>query len=179
MRFRLLCALTAALLAFSVDGCVSQNTRADRHSDVKPATKRNPAPNFEVKDANGQAFHLADYKGKVVLLNFWATWCGPCKVEIPWFIEFEKNYKDRGFAVLGVSLDDDGWEVVKPYIEARKVNYRVALGSIDIERLYGGGEGIQSLPTSFIIDRDGKVASVHVGLISKSDYQNELEELLH
>lgn len=179
MRFRVMCALTAALLALSIGGCVSQNFRDEIQIEVKPASKRNPAPDFEVKDANGQAFHLADYKGKVVLLNFWATWCGPCKVEIPWFIEFEKNYKDRGFAVVGVSLDDDGWDAVKPYIESRKMNYRVALGSMQIERLYGGGEGIQSLPTSFVIDRDGKIADVHVGLISRNDYQNELEELLH
>ena len=168
MRFRLMCALAAVLLALSVESCVSQNFREDMQSEVKPASKRNTAPDFEVKDSNGQSFRVADYKGKVVLLNFWATWCGPCKVEIPWFIEFEKTYKDRGFAVLGVSLDDDGWEAVKPYLAARRVNYRVALGNMDI----------QSLPTSFIIDRDGKIAGVHVGLISKSNYQNEIEELL-
>ena len=178
MRFRLMCAMAAVLLALSVDGCMSQNTRADSRRDLKPASKRNPAPDFEVKDANGQAFHLADYKGKVVLLNFWATWCGPCKVEIPWFTDFERNYKNRGFAVVGISLDDDGWEAVKPFVARRNVNYRVALGNMQIERLYGGGEGIESLPTSFIIDREGKVADVHVGLVSKSDYQNELEELL-
>jgi len=179
MRFRLLCALTAVLLGLSAEGCVSQNFRDDVQIATKPAAKRNPAPDFEVKDANGQSFRLADYKGKVVLLNFWATWCGPCKVEIPWFIDFERNYKDRGFAVVGISLDDDGWEAVKPYLERRRMNYRVALGNMDIERLYGGGTGIESFPTSFIIDRDGRVADVHVGLISKSEYQNELEELLH
>jgi peroxiredoxin len=178
MRFRLLCALTAALIAMSVDGCVSQNTVAEGRSSVKAAAKRNPAPDFEAKDANGQSFRLADYKGKVVLLNFWATWCGPCKVEIPWFIDFERNYKDRGFAVVGISLDEDGWDAVKPYIDTRKMNYRVALGNTQIERLYAGGTGIESLPTTFIIDRDGKVANVHIGLVSKSDYQNELEELL-
>ena len=178
MRFRLLCALTAILLGLSVEGCVSQNVRDASGSTLKPASKRNPAPDFEVKDANGQTFHLADYKGKVVLLNFWATWCGPCKVEIPWFMDFERNYKDHGFAVVGISLDDDGWEVVKPFVASRRMNYRVALGNMQIERLYGGGDGIQSVPTSFIIDREGKVSGVHVGLVSKSDYQNELEELL-
>lgn len=178
MKFRLLCALTAVLLGLSAAGCMSQNTRAEGRSSVKPPAKRNAAPDFEVKDANGQSFHLADYKGKVVLLNFWATWCGPCKIEIPWFIDFEKSYKDRGFAVVGISLDEDGWDAVKPYIDTRKMNYRVALGSPLLEQLYGGGDGIQSLPTSFIIDRDGKVADVHIGLISKNDYQNELEELL-
>lgn len=178
MRFRLLSVLTAALLGLSLDGCFSQNTRADSGSSVRPASKRQVAPDFEVKDANGQAFHLADYRGKVVLLNFWATWCGPCKIEIPWFMDFERNYKSRGFAVVGVSLDDDGWEAVRPYLARRQVNYRVALGNLQIEQLYGGSSGIESLPTSFLIDRDGKVAGVHIGLISKSDYQNELEELL-
>ena len=80
--------------------------------------------------------------------------------------------------MVGISLDDDGWDAVKPYLESRKMNYRVALGNMDIERLYGGGEGIESLPTSFIIDREGKIADVHVGLISRRDYQNELEDVL-
>ena len=92
---------------------------------VKPDKDRKTAPEFALKDSNGQTVHLADYKGKVVLLDFWATWCGPCKVEIPWFIEFEQQFKDRGFAVLGVSMDEDGWDAVKPYIEDHKINYRV------------------------------------------------------
>src|SRR6202171_3366485 len=78
----------------------------------KAATDRKAAPDFALEDASGRQVRLSGYKGKVVLLNFCATWCGPCKVEIPWFIEFNKTYKDRGFAVLGVSLDDDGWKSV-------------------------------------------------------------------
>ena len=74
------------------------------------------APDFTLPDAKGERLRLADYKGKVVLLNFWATWCGPCKVEIPWFIEFQKQYQAKGFTVLGVSLDEDGWKVINPYV---------------------------------------------------------------
>ena len=139
---------------------------------------RKPAPDFQLKDANGQTFRLADYKGKVVLLNFWATWCGPCRIEIPWFADFERTYKDRGFAVIGIAMDDDGWEVVKPYVEQRKMNYRVAVGTPEVEQLYSGGGGMESLPTTFVIDRDGKVADIHIGLISKSNYEDEIEELL-
>jgi peroxiredoxin len=142
---------------------------------VKPEKDRKAAPNFTLKDSNGATVKLADYKGKVVVLNFWATWCGPCKIEIPWFIDFEQSYKDRGFAVLGISMDDDGWESVKPYIEQRKINYRVMIGTEELSTLYGS---VDSLPTTFVIDREGRIAVVHVGLVSKSEYQNDILHLL-
>jgi len=103
------------------------------------------APNFTLADIKGAPVHLSDYKGKVVLLNFWATWCGPCKIEIPWFIEFEKTYKDRGFATLGVSLDDNGWKAVKPFVALKAINYPVMAGNDHVSELFGG---IDSLPTS-------------------------------
>ncbi len=182
MQFRVLGRPVAAVvlvgLILALGGCSSGSSRAEAASSAKPPEKRKPAPDFQLKDANGQMFRLSDYKGKVVLLNFWATWCGPCKIEIPWFVDFERTYKDRGFAVIGIALDDDGWAVVKPYVERRQMNYRVAMGSPEIEQLYGGGEGIESLPTTFVIDRQGRVADIHVGLLGKSDYKDEIEELL-
>ncbi|MBL8179691.1 MAG: TlpA family protein disulfide reductase [Bryobacterales bacterium] len=163
---------TVAALSVFLAGCSSQGSV---RAAVKAEKDRNKAPGFTLKDATGRSVQLADYKGKVVLLNFWATWCGPCKIEIPWFIDFEQRYKDRGFAVLGVSMDEDGWEAVKPYIETKKVNYRVVIGTDEVADLYGG---VSSLPTSFLIDRQGKIASTHVGLVSKSVYQNDIEQLL-
>ncbi|HYL78951.1 MAG TPA: redoxin domain-containing protein [Bryobacteraceae bacterium] len=143
---------------------------------VKPEKERKAAPEFALKDANGQTVHIADYKGKVVLLDFWATWCAPCKVEIPWFMEFEQQLKDRGFAVLGVSMDEDGWETVKPYIQQLKVNYRIVLGTEQVGQLYGG---VDSLPTTFLIDRQGKIASIHIGLSrGKEDFRNDIVQLL-
>src|ERR1700689_1116826 len=98
--------------------------------------RQRPTPDFALKDSTGQMVQLSDYRGKVVLLNFWATWCAPCKVEIPWFMEFQREYKDRSFAVLGVSMDEDGWDAVRPYINEHKFNYRVVVGNDDIGKLY-------------------------------------------
>jgi cytochrome c biogenesis protein CcmG/thiol:disulfide interchange protein DsbE len=155
-------------------GCTSESTTRAAE-DIKPEGDRRPAPEFTLKDADGKTVSLSDYKGKVVLLNFWATWCGPCKIEIPWLIEFEKKYKDRGFSVLGVSMDEEGWEIVKPYLAKNKVNYRVLLGDDVVAQKYGG---VDSLPTTFVIDSSGRIAKTHVGLVSKSDYENEIVHLL-
>jgi peroxiredoxin len=143
---------------------------------VKPENERKTAPEFALKDSNGQTVHLADYKGKVVLLDFWATWCGPCKIEIPWFIEFEQQFKDRGFAVLGVSMDEDGWDAVKPYMDDLKINYRIMLGNEQVSDIYGG---VESLPTTLLIDRQGKIASVPIGLSQgKEEFRNDIDRLL-
>ena len=163
-----------ALCALLSAGCVSRLEEA-RAANIKPEKDRKLAPDFSLKDSNGKAMRLSDYKGKVVLLNFWATFCMPCKVEIPWFIEFEKEFKDQGFAVLGVAMDDEGWEVVKPYIERRQVNYRILLGTDSVAQMYGG---VDALPTTFIVDREGRIAAVHVGLVGKSDYRNDLVQVL-
>ncbi|HSR08786.1 MAG TPA: TlpA disulfide reductase family protein [Bryobacteraceae bacterium] len=149
-------------------GC-SSAPKAQQHLDRKPAA------NFTLADASGAKVALADYKGKVVLLNFWATWCGPCKVEIPWFIEFNKTYKDRGLAVVGVSLDDDGWKSVKPYLAEKKIDYTVVVGNDAVSKSYGD---VESLPTTFIIDQDGRIAFTHTGLVSKDTYEKEIQSLL-
>jgi peroxiredoxin len=175
LRVHILARLTAAaLLSVLLAACASSSEQTT-HAAVKPNRERHTAPDFSLKDVNGATVRLSDYRGKVVLLNFWATWCGPCKFEIPWFIEFEQANKDRGFAVIGISMDEEGWAVVKPFVAAMNVNYRTLLGDDSIAELFGG---IDALPTSFLIDREGKVASMHFGLINKSIYENEIQELL-
>jgi peroxiredoxin len=160
-------------VALLLAACTSA-PQVDR-SGVKGERDRKPAPNFSLQDADGRTVQLSDYRGKVVLLNFWATWCGPCKMEIPWFVEFERKHKDQGFAVVGVSMDEDGWQAVKPFASKVGINYRILMGSDSTAQLYGG---IDSLPTTFVIDRDGRIAAVHVGLVSKSSYEKDINEIL-
>jgi peroxiredoxin len=167
--------LAAALLGACFYSSCSSGRSVKAAAKVKPETERHPAPEFALKDANGKTVHLEDYKGKVVLLDFFATWCGPCKIEIPWFMEMERKNKDRGFAVLGVSMDDEGWDIVKPFLADLGVNYRVVIGNDSTAQLYGG---VDALPTTFLIDRNGKIASVHIGLTSKKDFEDGVEQLL-
>jgi peroxiredoxin len=96
-------------------------------------------------------------------------------MEIPWFVEFERKHKDQGFAVVGISMDEDGWQAVKPFVSKLGINYRVLLGSDSIAQLYGG---VDSLPTTFVIDREGRIAAVHIGLVSKSSYEKDIDEIL-
>jgi peroxiredoxin len=166
-------AAASAALALLLASCSRPSSLPT--GELKSQGQRKPAPNFTLKDSEGNAVNLADYRGKVVLVNFWATWCGPCEAEIPWFIEFEKKYKDQGFAVLGVSMDDDGWKSVRPYVASHKINYRIMIGSEVVSQQFGE---IESLPTSFVLDREGRIASNHVGLVDKVDYQNEIVKLL-
>jgi cytochrome c biogenesis protein CcmG/thiol:disulfide interchange protein DsbE len=131
---------------------------------LRTTRDRKTAPDFELTDAGGAQIRLADYQGKVVLLNFWATWCGPCNIEIPWFNEFEAAYKDRGLSVVGVSMDEGGWKTVKPYIEQKHLSYRIVIGDDALAQKYGG---VDSLPTTFLIDRDGKIAASHRGWLTR------------
>ena len=165
--------LAGLVLSCGIYGCSSP--RPVRAASLKPDKERHTAPDFSLKDANGKTVRLSDYRGKVVLLDFWATWCGPCKIEIPWFMDFERKHKDQGFSVLGVSMDDDGWNAVKPFVNELGINYRIVIGNDSTADSYGG---IDALPTTFLIDREGKIAAVHVGLTSKSEIENGIEQLL-
>ena len=172
-RYRLAAAAVLALvLALVVAGC---SRSRDGEANIRPEASRKQAPGFALKDASGATVSLADYKGKVVLVNFWATWCGPCEVEIPWFVDFEQRFKDRDFTVLGISMDDDGWKSVRPYVVSHKINYPVMIGSEVVSQQFGD---IESLPTSFLVDRQGRIAAVHVGLIDKRDYLHEIIKLM-
>ena len=165
--------LCGVALCLSLTAC--SPARTVKAASLKQDKDRKTAPDFELKDASGKAVRLSDFRGKVVLLDFWATWCGPCKIEIPWFKEFERQHKDKGFAVIGVSMDEEGWDVVKPYVAHSEINYRVVIGNDALAEKYGG---IDALPTTFLIDREGKIAAVHVGLSGKDDFEDGILQLL-
>lgn len=140
------------------------------------AAQREPAPGFALPDLNGNDATLGDYREQVLLLNFWATWCQPCRAEMPWFIEFQESFADDGFSVLGVSVDEPGWEIVRPFLERTPVNYRIALADT-LERQAPFGV-MNVLPTTWLIDRRGRIAAEHVGLVSRQGIEAEIQQLL-
>src|SRR5436190_10702228 len=103
---------------------------------VVPSTSRPPAPDFTVADSTGRPVHLADYKGKVIVLDFWATWCTGCKVEIPWFMEFQKKYQKNGLVTIGAAMDAEGWEKVRPYVAQHPFNYPIIAGDDGFARMF-------------------------------------------
>jgi thiol-disulfide isomerase/thioredoxin len=142
------------------------------------------APTVTLKDLNDHDVTLAQFKGQVVLVNFWATWCEPCKVEIPWMIEFQKKYGPRGFTILGISMDEDGKKAVQPFFEKERfdvdgqkeaMNYPIVFGNDTIAEKFGG---IMGLPTSMIYSRDGKKVRTIVGLVNHDEVAKLIEGLL-
>ena len=128
---------------------------------------------FEQPD--GTPLSLETLRGRPLVINFWATWCNPCRVEIPWFADFERQYKDQGFAVLGISLDEHGWKDINPFVDEYKLNYKVLLGTEELSNLYG----VEALPMTYMIDREGRLAAIHRGLMRKATYEDEIKGLLN
>ena len=134
---------------------------------IDSSFKGKPAPDFALKDLSGNTVRLSDYRGKAVVLNFWATWCPPCKAEMPWFVELQKRYGPQGLVIVGVSLDDDATpEQIAKFAQKLNVNYPILLGKDDIAKLYGG---VDALPTTFYIDRNGTLVEVTMGLPSERE----------
>ena len=150
-------------------------TRPEKVSAAAKTLKEGQAPpDFTLKDANGADIRLSALQGKVVLLNFWATWCHGCKTEIPWFMEFAGRYNHNGLVVLGVSMDDDGWKSVKPYAADKKINYPVVIGSDSIAKQYG----VETMPMTYLIDRRGRVAATHIGMVDRDKLEKEIVQFL-
>jgi thiol-disulfide isomerase/thioredoxin len=133
-----------------------------------------PAPDFQVKDLDGKDLSLQAYKGKVVLLNFWATWCGPCRAEIPGLVDLQNKYKDR-LQIVGMVVDDEDDHELRDVVKSAAINYPVALTTAPVRMAYGG---ITALPTVFVINADGRVVQKHVGLYNPALYETEVRALL-
>ncbi|HWE87449.1 MAG TPA: TlpA disulfide reductase family protein [Terracidiphilus sp.] len=146
-----------------------------------------PAPAFNLEDLSGQKVTLDNYKGKALLINFWATWCGPCKLETPWLVELRNQYASKGFEILGVDSEDDevtpddkaGWAKdrasVVQFVQQEHMPYPVLLNGDSISQEYGGFE---AMPTSFFVDRSGKVISMQMGITSKDDMEMKIKQML-
>jgi len=135
-----------------------------------------PAPSWELQDADGKTIHSSDFKGKVVVLDFWATWCPPCKAEIPGFIALQNEYGKKGLAVIGISVDEGGAAVVKEFAQKIGMNYTVVLADEKTPQAFGG---IEAIPTTFIIDREGRIVTKHLGFTEKDEFEKELKPLLN
>ena len=152
---------------------------------AKPAAQEGPlVPDVTMKGLDGKDLTLAQLRGRVVLVNFWATWCEPCRIEIPWLIEYQQKYGPRGFTVLGVAMDDEGKKAVEPYVQKERfdvngrqtaMNYPIVLGNEAVAEKFGGLIGF---PTSVLISRDGKKVKTIIGIVSYDKMAKAIEDLL-
>jgi len=133
------------------------------------------APDFELTSLDGKRVKLSDFRGKAVLLNFWATWCSPCKVEMPWFVDLQKKYGSDGFVVLGIAMDDSEPSKIAEFASEMGVNYPVLLGTDKVSDDYGN---VQFLPTTFYIDRDGRIVGKGTGLLARSEVEASVQKAL-
>ena len=173
------CAIALLTVPWMIRGARTSRTAA---AEAPPATTATPATgkgeaaklDLVVKDMNGASVRLADYKGKVILLNFWATWCGPCQAEIPELVNTYAEYKDRGVVILGISIDDTA-ETLRAYAAQKRMQYPVLLMQDDVDQAYGPIFGV---PVTFFIGRDGTISKKHFGPVTKEQVDQEIKALL-
>jgi thiol-disulfide isomerase/thioredoxin len=162
-RFRLFLVALALLLALSA-GFAPRSALADPSPPVA-------APAWHLTDLDGHVLSSADFKGKVVVLDFWAVWCAPCKTEIPGYVDLQKKYGADGLVIIGVVYDKEEPARVKQFVDQYQVSYRIALGNDEIENAFGG---MDSIPTTFLIDRDGIIRDRKVGTLSTAEYEKRI-----
>ena len=134
------------------------------------------APDFSLDVLGGTTMRLSDLRGKAVLLNFWATWCGPCKIELPWFVDFQKQYGSQGLQIVGVAMDDASKEDIGKFAKDMGVNYPILIGKESVGEQYGG---VNALPETFLIGRDGKIVDKIIGLEGKAEIEDAIKKALN
>ena len=178
-------AVVAVIAAtYMADRATRQPNQGAAMNVAKANSAPRPAPDVTLKDLDGKDLSLAQYRGKVVLVNFWATWCEPCQVEIPWLIEMQQKYAAKGFTVLGVAMDDDGAKVVTPWVQSERfdvngsksqMNYPIVIGNDAAAEKFGG---LLGYPTSVLVSRDGKIIKRITGIISYDEMSKSIESQL-
>jgi thiol-disulfide isomerase/thioredoxin len=170
--------LALVVVAFVVALMLYVGLHVARRSGRLPTpriTRSTVAPDFSLESLEGQTMRLSDFRGKAVLLNFWATWCGPCKIEMPWFVELQQKYGSQGLQVVGVAMDDASKEDIAKFAKDMGVNYPVLIGKEAVGDSYGG---IPALPETFFIGRDGKVVDKILGLRGKAEIEDAIKKAL-
>ncbi|MDZ4806219.1 MAG: TlpA disulfide reductase family protein [Candidatus Eisenbacteria bacterium] len=170
--------LALSLVALTAVACGAEEKTtpmADAPKIFVDTSTLKPAGDFKLLDLNGKPKTLADYKGKVVIVDFWATWCGPCKMSIPHLIELQNEYKEQGLEVVGISLDTTGPKAVGNFALAQKINYTILMGNDQVAAAYGGIKGI---PVAFIVSQDGKIFRRYIGYRDKKVYDSDVRALL-
>lgn len=133
------------------------------------------APDFALNTPDGKTLHLSDFRGKAVVLNFWATWCGPCKIEMPWFVDLQKKYASQGLQIIGVAMDDSSKEDIEKFAKEMSVNYPIVIGMEKTADTYGG---LPALPTTLYIDREGRVVDRVIGLRGRAEIEQTIQKIL-
>ena len=154
----------------------NNNTQVNQQIPQENKEENNKAPDFTLTTITGDTINFSDYKGKVVIIDFWDTWCPPCQRGIPDFIELYKQHKDNGFAMIGLAFGRQGEEKVKAFAEEYKINYPVAIPNPSLIEAFGE---IRSIPTAFLIDQEGNIVKKYVGLRPKTEFENDIGKLLN
>jgi peroxiredoxin len=162
-----------ALALALAPGCARKGTESAIPADA--GTIGSKAPEFALQDLSGKTVRLSDYAGKVVIVDFWATWCGPCRAEVPDFVRLQSKYRDKGLVILGLSLDENGEKLVRDFAKEYGVNYPMLLANPETARRYGGIVGI---PTTFVLDRKGQIAQKFIGQVEPRAFEATVQPLL-
>lgn len=171
MKRSLSIALVVGLATFGIVACKPKTGVA-----AVPSAPAGPhAPAWSLKDPDGRTVNSDQFKGKVVVIDFWATWCPPCRQEIPGYVDLQRKYGKDGLVIIGVSLDQQGPGVVKKFVQTFQVDYPIVMGNDDVVKAFGG---IEALPTTFLIDRDGTIRDRKVGRIETSEYERKILSVL-
>ncbi|NOZ56054.1 MAG: TlpA family protein disulfide reductase [Calditrichaeota bacterium] len=174
-----------ALAAALAVGCSKSNEQANAEPAAKgggeavqtaTSTTSGPvAPDFQLRGVDGKIHKLSDYKGKVIILDFWDTWCPPCRMEIPDFVKLQEQYGKKGLQIIGVAFGRQGLDAVKNFMEQYHINYPVLLATMEVVQAYGG---IQGIPTTFVIDKHGRIYQKYVGYRPRSVWESDIQTLL-
>ncbi len=166
----------ALILAYfwAAGGCSGEDKEAAEQAPGEN-TAAVKAPDFSLPDLEGNTVKFSDFKGKVVLVDFWATWCGPCKMEIPHLVALHREYRDRGFEVIGIALDNGGAEVVEPFARKNAISYSVVIGNREVATAFGG---LTAIPTAFLIDKSGHIVQKFVGYTDRAVFEEQIKQLL-